>query len=143
MADLRSAIRRALVAVFIADAVMKAFFPTGTVNISYRPTRRPITLPVITMFDFGDRGDDSVPLWDRNLQLDFWSADLDVAEAMSQRAIELLDHKGLTLAGDEGLTARMQVISDLDATQEDADLNRKTLRVRLLAYDYVTPYTNN
>lgn len=139
MADLRSAIRTALVALFQADTTMKSFFPGGIVRLSYRPTRKPLVLPVITMFDFGDRADEVVPLWDRNIQLDFWSDDLDVAEAIGQRALELLDHVGLVLTGDEGLTARIHVISDLDATQEDADLNRKTLRVRVLAYDYVTP----
>jgi len=143
MADLRSALRKAIMTKLTADATLKAFFPSGTVNISYRPTRMPLTLPRITMFDFGDRGDETTPLWDRNHQLDVWDADLDKCEAMGQRIVELLDHQGLTLAEDEGLAARVHVISDLDATQEDADLARKTLRVRILAYDYVTPYANN
>lgn len=143
MADVRSAIRTALVSLFTGDAAMKAFFPNGVVNVSYRPTRRAMTLPRITFFDFGERADETVPLWDRSLQLDFWSGDLDVAEAMAQRALELLDHDGLTLAGDVGLTARIHVTSDLDATLEDADLARKTVRVRLMAYDYVKTYTKN
>lgn len=143
MSDLRSALRKAIMAKFAADATMQAFFPGNVVFMSYRPTRKPLRLPVITMFDFGDRLDDTVPLWDRNHQLDFWSDDLDVAEAMGQRALELLDHEGLVLTGDEGLAARIQVVSDLDATQEDADLSRKTLRIRILAYDYIKTYTNN
>jgi hypothetical protein len=263
MADLRSAIRTALVALFTADAAMKAFFPGGIVRLSYRPTRKPLVLPVITMFDFGDRADEVVPLWDRNIQLDVWSDDLDLAEAIGQRALELLDHEGLVLSGKVeataeldthktspvqtghvtvsyraldgqdseansytmkvvlgpypyessvvfyageitatvpsgsnaqqfkdlvesqpygvvglpnaqltvtfstsqaaykmvdgsedtfeggandaavGLTARIHVVSDLDATQEDADLARKTIRIRILCYDYNKVYSNN
>jgi len=143
MADLRSALRTSIIVLLAGDATMQALFPGGIVNISYRPTRKPLTLPVITMFDFGDRADDVVPLWDRNHQLDFWSVDLNVSEQMGQRAIELLDHAALTLPGDEGLAARVHVVSDLDATQEDADLSRKTIRVRILAYDFNKTYTVN
>jgi hypothetical protein len=143
MADLRSALRRAILAKFQSDATMQAFFPGNVVNMSYRPTRQPLKLPLITMFDFGDRGDDTVPLWDRNHQLDFWTTDLDVSEAMGQRAIELLDHEGLVLAGDEGLAARVHVVADQEAAQESADLARKTLRLRILAYDFVKTYENN
>jgi hypothetical protein len=130
------------VAKLTTDATMKTFFPAGVVNISYRPTRRASAIPLITMFDFGDRADDSVPLWDRNHQIDIWHSDLDAAEDIKQRLIELLDLGSLSLPT-EGLAARVQVVSDVDSPQDDGDLVRKTVRVRIMAYDYVTPYTTN
>lgn len=142
MASMVSAIRRAIVAKLTADTALKALMG-GTVRVSYRPTRKPLQLPIITMFDFGDRSDDTTPLWDRNHQIDAWSADLDNAEDIAQRVKELLDHQGLPLTGGEGQVDRIHVVSETDATQEDADLNRKTLRIRMLATDYATTYQNN
>lgn len=143
MADVRSALRQAIVLLLKNDATLKALFPSGVVNVSYRPTRQPMTLPRITFFDFGDRADDIVPLWDRNYQFDAWDGDLDKCEAIGQRLIELLDHASLPMPGDEGFAARVHVVSDLDATQEDADLARKTFRVRVLNYDFGKIYTTN
>lgn len=143
MANLVSAIRRAIVAKLTADATLKTFFPSSVVNISYRPTRRPLTLPVITMFDFGDRMNETTPTWDRNHQIDAWDQDLDKAEDIAHRIVELLDHQGLALPGGEGSVDRVHAVSESDATQEDADLARKTVRLRIVATDYVTTYQNN
>lgn len=142
MASLVPAIRRAIIKKLSEDAALQALMG-GTVRVSYRPTRKPLQLPIITMFDFGDRSNDTTPLWDRNHQIDAWSADLDNAEEIGQRVKELLDHQGLVLAGDEGQVDRMHVVSELDATQEDADLNRKTIRIRFLVTDYTVTYQNN
>lgn len=142
MANLVSAIRKAIVAKLTADTTLQSLMG-GTVRVSYRPTRKPIQLPIITMFDFGDRADEITPLWDRNHQIDAWSDDLDNAEDIAQRVKELLDHQGLTLTGSEGQVDRIHAVAELDATQEDADLARKTIRFRVLATDYTTSYSNN
>jgi len=142
MANLVTGLRRAIVKKLTEDTTLQGLMG-GTVRLSYRPTRKPLQMPVITMFDFGDRFDDITPLWDRNHQIDVWDQDLDKCEDIAQRVKELLDHQGITLAGDEGLAARIHMVSELDATQEDADLSRKTVRFRVLAYDYVTSYTTN
>jgi hypothetical protein len=142
MANLTSAIRRAIVKKLTEDTAL-ATLMGGTVRVSYRPTRRPLTLPIITMFDFADRADEITPTWDRNHQLDVWHSDLDQAEEIAQRVKELLDHQGLALAGDEGQVDRIHMVGETDATQEDADLVRKTIRLRIMATDYTTTYNNN
>lgn len=140
MSNLTSAIRKAFVAKLTGDATLTTLCG-GTVRVSYRPTRKPLQLPVITMFDFADRADPIVPLWDRNHQLDVWSDDLDKAEEIAQRIKQLFDNgSGLPLPGDEGLMAYTRIEGELDGTQEDSDLIRKTLRIRVLSYDYVTTY---
>lgn len=133
MSDLRVAIRKAVKAVLDAD-------PYVGVPVIYRPTRRPITLPAVTMRDVGSKIDDVVPLYSRSLYLDIWTrTDMDDAEAIAHAINTHLDHQPLLLPGAEGQVAFLMLQSDMDEPQEDADLTRKTLVYHLLAYEYNGP----
>jgi hypothetical protein len=134
----RVAIRVAVVRKLAAGAL--PFSPT----LAYRPTRRPIALPAVTFFDSGTRTDPTVPLSDRNLQLNIWArSDLDQAEAIADRVEQLLDHQPLILPGEEGQVAYIALTADVDAPMDDADVVRKTLTFRVLAYQWngAQPFT--
>lgn len=133
MSDLRVAVRRAVKAVLDADPYVGA-------AVVARPTRRPIALPAVTMRDVGVRVDDAVPLYERTLYLDIWTGTgLDDAEAIAHSINGHLDHQPLPLPGAEGQVAYLALQSDSDEPQEDADLTRKTLTYRLLAYEWNGP----
>jgi hypothetical protein len=133
--NLRVALREAVYAVLNDDPYMP-----GAPTFAYRPTRRPVDLPSVTFFDTGTRADDVVPLWDRDIQFDiFTSSDLDLAEAIAHRVVELLDHQPVDLPGDEGRVDFIMLTTDRDVSVEDGNLVRKTLVFRLLAYDYSGP----
>lgn len=148
--DVRVAIREALVAKLRASLgaadpygpypYAEPYEPFPVVNIVYRPSRKPITLPAITIFDSGEKLDDQVPLFRRSLQIDIWSSvDLDQAEAIAHRVNSLLDHQPLVLPGGEGQVAFMMLQSDHDLPTDDADLTRKMLIYTLYVYDYEAP----
>lgn len=137
--DLRVALRTAIVAKLEA-ALNLPYAPYAVATISYRPTRAPIDLPAVTFFDFGGRPDDMVPLDDRNVHIDVWTAgDLDLAEEIAHVVNAALDHQRLELPGDEGGVAFLGLQSDRDETQRDADLMRKMLTYRLLSYEFNGP----
>jgi hypothetical protein len=150
MKDVRVAIREALVTK-LNDSLGaldpygpypydEPYEPFPVVNIVYRPSRKPITLPAITIFDSGEKVDDQVPLFRRTLQIDIWtSSDLDQAEAIAHRVNALLDHQPLVLTGGEGQVAMMMLQSDQDMPSDDADLVRKMLTYTLYVYDYEAP----
>jgi len=148
--DLRKAVRAALVALLEGDdspyddpyqpgaeASLQVIAPG--IKVTYRPTRKPVALPAITMFDSGRKDDGTVPLHDRNYQVDVWSADLDQAEDIAHRVQALVDHQPLALPGEEGQVAYLSLVADVDAPMYDADLARKTLTFRMLVYEYNGP----
>lgn len=124
----RVAVRTALVKA-VADA-------GGLPALRTRPTRRPFALPALSMFDYGDSADLTVPLFDRSYNVDVWATDLDQAESIAKRLEDLLDHQPLALAGDEGQVAFLQLVSDRDQPMDDAEYVRKTLVFRTLVYAY-------
>lgn len=130
----RKAIRTAVRLRMRSDPALKSLFG-GEVRVSYRPTRRNISLPSITIFDSGSREDNTVPLFTRSLQIDVWAAaDLDLCEDIANRVEDLLDHQPLLLPDGEGRIDYMALESDVDVPTEDADLDRKTLIFRLFVY---------
>jgi hypothetical protein len=148
--DLRKAIRTAIVALLDGDddpyddpykpgAVKSLQTLAPGIKVTYRPTRKRIVLPAITMFDGGSKIDDVVPLYQRDHQIDVWSVDLDQAEDIAHRIQALLDHQPLPLPGEEGQVVFLMLTSDSDGPVEDADVARKTLTFRLLCYEYNGP----
>lgn len=143
--ELRSALRKAIVAKLNTDVEL-ADLMGGTVTVLYRPTRQAIALPRIIMFDTGIKGDNIVPLFDRNHQIEIWDTDLDRAEEIAHRITSLLDHQPLPLfddvlipsyiPGDTGQVAFLNLVNDSDVPSEDGDLVRKLLQFRLLVYSY-------
>ncbi len=141
--SLNSALRQAVIAKLTNDNLLSLLF-RGPVKVAYRPTRRKIDLPSITIFDSGARTDLIVPFYTRTLQVDVWTmSDLDLAEALVTRLIQLLDHTDLPLPGQEGFVARIHFQTDVDVPMEDATLVRKTLIFREFVYDFGTDYPNN
>lgn len=137
--DLRVAIRTA-VKTALDEALGVLYAPYETVVVTYRPTRSPIVLPAVTFYDTGLKPDDVVPLYDRSLHVDVWTAgDLDLAEGIAHEVNRVLDHQALELPGDEGLVAALLLQADDDLPQSDADLLRKHLRYRMLAYSFTDP----
>jgi hypothetical protein len=136
--ELRTALRTALVArleLGLSDVYDPYFDADHVVSVSYRPTRRPITLPAVTFRDVGSRIDSTVPLFSRTLYVDVWSADLDQAEEIAHKVNRLLDNQGLHLPGDEGRVVYLSLRSDEDQPQDDADLVRKMLVYSLSVYE--------
>jgi len=139
--DVRRAFRKAFVEKLAADASLVAM--TGNASPArYRPTRSigllDATKPaVITFFDTGSVPDDTVPLLDRQVQVDVHSiGGLDLAERIATR-VEVLMREYPTLAMGEGFVAFMSLRSDLDNVgDEDGDLERKTLIFQALIYRY-------
>lgn len=132
--ELRTAIRVA--AKKAIDTIVGSF----NVTVVIRPTRQPINLPAVTMYDTGAKIDDVVPLYDRKLHIDIWTAsDLDNAEEIAHAVNSVFDHKTLALPNDEGLVAFLMLISDTDTHQNDTDVSRKSLTYRLLVYEYNGP----
>lgn len=132
--DLRTALRVAIKAKL--DTVLSPF----GVTVVYRPTRQPIKLPAVTMYDTGTKIDDTVPLYDRKFHLDVWTdSDLDQGETFAHAINSALDHQALILPNQEGLVAFLMLLSDLDTVQNDADLSRKSLVYRMLVYEYNGP----
>lgn len=137
--SVRVAVRKAVVAK-LESVLSDVYSPYLVVNISYRPTRAPIELPAVVFRDDGVRSDDVVPLDDRTLYFDVFTAgDLDLAEGIAKVIDDAFDHQRLTLPGDEGLVAACLKQRDADLPESDADLVRKTLQYRLLVYDYEAP----
>lgn len=135
---LRLAIRKAIKLKLEGDAELQSIFQ-GSVRFSYRPTRQPVQLPFITMYDTGKSADDIVPLSDRNYTIDIWTAsDLDQAELIADRIDKLLNHQPLLLPDQEGQVAYLSWETDIDATQDDQDVTRKIVVYRLLVYQYQT-----
>lgn len=142
-ARVRLSLRAAIVAKLQEDAALIALFAPEAVVVAYRPTRRFIQLPLITFFDTGTKADDSVPLWDRSIQIDVWThGDLDLAEAIAARVADLLDHQPLgpstsgVFTGDTGRVDYLSLEADHNATEEEADLTRVTLLFKAILYQY-------
>lgn len=146
--DLRVAIRVAAVAAIKAKLAGTAYAATP---VAYRPTRKLISVPSITIYDLGEKVDDVVPLYRRSLHVDVWTRlDLDDAEAVAALVNSALDHQPLPLtgqavgqplpaSGDEGLVVFLMLQSDQDQPQEDADFVRKMLTYTMLVYEYGGP----
>jgi hypothetical protein len=135
--DLRVAVRTALV---LAVTTKLAGTPYAGTPVVYRPTRKLIAVPSVTLYDTGEKADDVVPLYRRSVHADVWSRlDLDDAEAIASLVNGALDHQPLALPGDEGMVAFLMLQSDQDQTQEDADLVRKMLTYTMLVYEYNGP----
>lgn len=148
--DLRKAIREAIVALLNGDdspyddpykpgAEQSLQTLAPGIKVTYRPTRKAIALPAITMFDSGRKTDNVVPLYSRDYQIDVHSTDLDQAEDIAHRIQALVDHQPLELPGEEGQVAFLMLASDVDVPAEDADLFRKTLTFSMLCYEYNGP----
>lgn len=136
MSDLRVAIRTAMV---LAVTTSLAGSPFAAATVLYRPTRRPITLPAVTMYDTGTKIDNSVPLYERSFHLDVWGQDIDEVEEIAHLINAVLDHRPLALPGDEGNVAFLMLQSDQDQPQDDADLVRKMLTYVMRVYEYNGP----
>ncbi len=137
--DLRVAIRVAVKSA-LGAALEVLYAPYEVFTITYRPTRAPIVLPAVTFYDTGVKSDDVVPLYDRSLHVDVWTAgDLDHAEDVAHEVNRVLDHQPLDLPGGEGQVAFFALQADDDLPQADADLVRKHLRYRMLVYSFTDP----
>lgn len=148
MPDLRVAVRIAVVAAVKAKLVGTAY---AAVPVTYRPTRKLISVPSVTLYDLGEKVDNVVPLYRRSLHVDVWTKlDLDDAEALAALVNSALDHQPLLLtgqavgqplpaSGDEGLVVFLMLQSDQDQAQEDADFVRKMLTYTMLVYEYGGP----
>lgn len=144
--DLRVAVRTAMVAAISAKLTGTPYAGTP---ITYRPSRKLIAVPSITLYDMGEKVDDVVPLYRRSLHVDVWTRlDLDNAEAIAHLVNEALDHQPIgvgvsagapELPGGEGLVAFLMLQSDQDQPQEDADFVRKMLIYTMLVYEYNGP----
>src|SRR5260370_6517015 len=127
--DVRVAIRKVLMTTLAPLTAAQ----DSVLTIVYRPTRAPVKLPAITIFDSGEKIDDMVPLYRRSLQVDIWTqADLDLAEQIAHDVNALLDHQPLLLTGvnDVGLVAHIMLQSDEDTLEgdgADADFTPKLL----------------
>lgn len=142
--DLRVAVRTAVIAAVQAKLTGTPYAGTP---ITYRPTRKLISVPSITLYDSGEKVDDVVPLYRRSLHVDVWTRlDLDDAEAIAHLVNDALDHQPLgvsadepELPGDEGLVVFLMLQSDQDQPQEDADFVRKMLTYTMMVYEWNGP----
>jgi hypothetical protein len=123
----------------LADPYDPYLDPYENIVVSYRPTRRPVAIPAVTFSDSGTRGDAVVPLDDRTLTLNVWTDDLDQAEEIAHRINALLDNNSLPLPGGQGKVVYLSLRSDVDQPQDDADIVRKMLTYRIMAYRYDGP----
>lgn len=148
--DLRRAIRKAVVAKLTGDAALKSL-AGDPLQLRYRPSRKigdfsDTKKVALTFFDSTSDQDETVPLFDRQLQVDVWTTDsLDLAERVAARVQFLLEPQpgdtGLTLAmttspNDEGLVAHLHLGQVVDSTEYDADLTHVSMTFRMLVYQY-------
>jgi hypothetical protein len=146
----RLAIRRALKKKLQDDATLKTLCG-DPVQVSYRPAREvgvfnATKKVAITFFDSTNDQDETVPLFDRQVQVDVWSTGgLDLAENVAARIEELLDpgqtgqQGGLALAPEpytEGLVAHFHGGQAHDAYDYEGDMDQVTLLFNMLVYKY-------
>lgn len=137
--DVRVAVRTAITAL-LEDALMVLYAPYEVVSVTYRPSRMQVAMPAVVFHDEGVRSDDVVPLSDRTLTVDVFTAgDLDLAEAIAHEVNRVLDHQPINLPGEEGLVAYLGLQRDTDGAENDADLCRKTLQYRMMVYEWNGP----
>lgn len=133
--DLNVAVREA-VYLKLTHGLADPYEPYNVVNVAYRPTRAAISIPAVTFYDSVSSGDDLVPLWDFRVEVSIWDGDLDRAEAIAHKVNKLLNLQPLPLPGDEGSVQYLKKIAGQDLPQDDADLVRKNLTYRLMAYEF-------